>query len=88
MWQLVVTLMQIYHEKEQTGQEGIQNTKFKETKSTRKFNVGALVCREKDKKWNKGHGILIARPHPANPAICEMKMPKELKGTLCSRVDH
>lgn len=66
----------------------IQNTKLKETKSTRKFNIGALVCVEKDKKWNKGHGILIARPHPANPTICEMKMHKELKGSLCGRGEY
>lgn len=44
-----------------------------------KFNVGALVCVERDKKWNKGHYVLTARPHPANPTICEMKMHEELK---------
>lgn len=43
---------------------------------------------EKDKKWNKGHGILIARPLPANPTICEMKMHKELKGSLCGRGEY
>lgn len=59
-----------------------------EAKSTMKFNVGALVCVERVKKWNKGHYVLTARPRPANPTICEMKMHEELKGSLCSRGEY
>lgn len=40
---LMITIMQIYNEKEQGGQRGMQNVQFEERKkkNTRKCNIGA-----------------------------------------------
>lgn len=60
VWLLVITLLQVYNEKEQAGQKEIQNIQFVEKNITRKFKVGAKACAERDKKpdekWNKGNG--------------------------------
>lgn len=73
MWLVVITLMQIYNEKEQGGLQEIKiHLWFEEKTTTRKFYVGALVCAERDKeKWNKGGGDLWARSYHTNPETCE-----------------
>lgn len=59
---------------------------FEESKRTRKFNVGAKSCVQRNKnfrerpteKWNRGRDAPWVRPCPANPTICEKKKrPKE-----------
>lgn len=56
---LLITLLQVYNEKEKAGQKEIQNTQFVEKKIIRKFSVGAKACAERgkkpDEKWNKGN---------------------------------
>lgn len=42
--------MQVYNEKEQVRQKEIQNAQFEEKYRTRQFNVGVLVCTERDKE--------------------------------------
>ena len=84
MWILVVTLMKIYNEKEQAEQGKLQNVKFEEERSTRKWNT-AKSCIQGDKqikKWNKESGDLRAGSHPAKFPNCE----KELKKSLDSDV--
>ena len=56
MWLFVVTLMKIYNEKEQTEQSKLQNVRFEEKRSSKKWN-GAMFCIQRDefiKKWKKG----------------------------------
>ena len=75
MWLLVV--MHIYNEKEQAGQKEIQNVQFEEKNTNRNFNVGTLLCAERDKeKCNKESGSL--RSVKFDPEICEKKRTKEL----------
>lgn len=71
---LVITLMQVYNDKKQKGQKGIQNIQFEEKKGIGKFNVGAVSCAEREKEgWNKGSGTLRVRPHQDNPAFRSRK---------------
>lgn len=58
---------------------GNTNVQFEEKMNTKNFNVGALVCAEELRRNGiKGVCALRARPHAANPAICEKKGTKEL----------
>lgn len=61
VWLLVVTLMWVYNETEQAGQEEIQKVEFEEKRGTRECNVGAQAHADTDKegsysKSNKGNG--------------------------------
>ena len=56
IWLLVITLMQFCKAKGQAGQKDIQNVKFGEKEGTRKFNVGAKACAERDKEKQKNGG--------------------------------
>jgi hypothetical protein len=51
VWLLVVSVIQIYNEKEQAGQVKIQNVQLEETRSIRKSNVGAKSHAQRDKKF-------------------------------------
>lgn len=58
---LVVTLMWVYNETEQAGQEQIQKVEFEEKRGTRECNVGAKAHADTDKegsysKSSKGNG--------------------------------
>lgn len=72
--------MEVENEKEQVGQRQIQNIQA-EIYSTMKYSVEAKSWAQDDEKlkekadakWNKGNGILRARPHPVNPVTCERK---------------
>lgn len=75
--------MQGCNGKEQVGQKEIQNVQSGEKYSTRKFNVGAKACDERDKgrpdmRWNIGNGAIRAGPHPANSGTSGRKRPMEL----------
>lgn len=50
MWSLVVTLTQVYSEKEQAGKKELQNVQFGEKMNTRKFIIGAKACAEGDER--------------------------------------
>jgi hypothetical protein len=49
--------MQFCKAKGQAGQKDIQNVKFGEKEGTRKFNVGAKACAERDKEKQKNGGV-------------------------------
>lgn len=58
--------MQIYNERATgtTTKKNLQNVKFEETKSSRKFNIGAKDCAGRvDLIWNEGRGALRTEPH-------------------------
>lgn len=71
---------------------------FEKKKSTRKFNIGAVLVhrvvkfKEKpDWKWDKGSGIPKERPHLANLPTCEKEMPKKsskVQESLFSKGKH
>lgn len=46
-WLLVITLTQVYNEKEQIGQKESQNIEFEEKKNTRELDAGDKVCAER-----------------------------------------
>lgn len=49
-WLLKITLMQIYNERKQVGQERNANAQFEKKKITRKYNVGVKAERDKEFK--------------------------------------
>lgn len=65
--------MQVYNIKKKLGQKEIQNVKFEEKKSIRKFNVGAMALTDREKKfergpdlkWSKGWGAFRVLLYPA-----------------------
>ena len=70
---LVVTLMKIYNEKEQTEQSKLQNVKFEEKRGTRKWNgTKSYVQEDKQiKKRNIGSSDLRARSNSTKFPTCE-----------------
>lgn len=47
-WLLVITLMQIYYENQQAEKKRKQNVQFRDKEYTQNFNVGDLVCAERN----------------------------------------
>lgn len=79
MWLLVVTLMQNYKEKEQTGQR-FKNAPFEEKVSGSPIELSFLLKKMKmfkeksNAKWNKGSGKFRTGPHTAKFPICAKEL--------------
>lgn len=73
VWLLIITLMQVYNEKDWLGQKETQSVQFEENKiNTRKFNVGTKIYAERGEikySYNlnkkKGKGALMTKLHTA-----------------------
>lgn len=85
LWLLVVTVRQLYNEKEQAAQRERWNIPFEENRSTRKCNGAESSAqadedfKEKlDAKWDKGSSDPWEILHPAKLPTYERELKKNL----------